>query len=62
MTGSNYELYYYNYRSHCNHNNHKGDDTVFTSEAISDNGREGVRFRQHYDACGDPNEMTAVAV
>lgn len=56
------EVYFYNIRSHCDHGNHKVDN-VFKSELISKaDGTPGVRFRQYGDDCGDPNEMTILAV
>jgi len=56
-----WEVLYYNIRSHCNHSNHKSCQ-VFTSETFSQGGVPGVRFRQHSDDCGDPNEFTIVGV
>ncbi len=59
---TNWEVSYYQLRSHCNHNNHQGNDTVFDLTTYSSGGVEGIRAQQIGDSCGDPNEMTFVGV
>jgi hypothetical protein len=58
---ANWEVHWYNIRSHCDHSSHKSD-SVFTSESTAVNGVAAIRFRQASDNCGDPNEFTIVGV
>ncbi len=59
---TNWSVSYYQMRSHCNHSNHIGNDTVFNYTTYIQSGIEGVQVQQIGDACGDPNEMTMVGV